>query len=162
MVNYSDLSGLYPSEANETARNIVAFYRTNYSDAQALVALFVHPDLDQVNGFANHNAEDRLKFIFDITGSLGGRLGQFAIDFGDTGFKCQFQDSWLYTQNEWHPHNDQVTSNQVGHFLTAVRLGYDRSNAFMGSLQVALSPLSNGRSLLESYEQTALKLAVGH
>ncbi len=161
-VNRVDPSGLYPSGAEETALNIIEYYRANLSDAEALGALFIHPELNQVRGFANHNAKDRLDFILDITDSLGGYLGQFAIDFGDTGFKCGFQDSWLYIENGWDPHNGRVTSNQVGHFLTAVRLGYDRSHTFMGSLQIALGPLSEGQSLLESYAETALKLAVGH
>ena len=45
-------------------------------------------------------------------------MGNFAGDFGESGFQTEFQDGYLYEQY-WGGQTDQV-----GHFLTAVGGGY--------------------------------------
>lgn len=60
-------------------------------------------------------AQERLEFILWMTHS--GTRVHFTNDFGfsDTGFNPAYQDSAIW----------RSSSNQVGHFLTAVHLGYD-------------------------------------
>jgi RHS repeat-associated protein len=59
-------------------------------------------------------AAERLDFVLWATSSEEGSPLHFGIQFRDTGFAPEFQDHQLWPDS----------SNQVGHFLTAVHLAY--------------------------------------
>jgi hypothetical protein len=90
---------------------------TLVSDVERLVGMF--------GGSKTIPATTALERVLAYTQSPGlkGRFGvQFGAEFGDTGFREEFRDSHLYAE-QWGM--SYLDSNQVGHFLTAVRLGYN-------------------------------------
>lgn len=80
------------------------------TDANALIAAFTTDTLP------NQTASGRLETILESTSSIAGN---FNGDFGENGFMTELQDGYLYDQY-WGGSTDQV-----GHFLTAVNGGYN-------------------------------------
>ncbi len=79
------------------------------TDADALVTMFTTDNLP------GNTPTERLNVILDATSN--GPFVHFEIDFGDSGFKDELRDPWPDT-----------SGNQVGHFLTAVDIGYNADN----------------------------------
>jgi hypothetical protein len=183
---FTDPTGLSFQEAKDLAKQLVSFYSTYHSAVEALIQLFENPLLLQYPE-AGQTASTRLEFVLDITAQSIGTVdlgAQFALDFGapfgDTGLRCELQDSYLYgllggtgTSNEYadrSPGNWKRATpgtNQIGHFLTAVRLAYDPYflNYFVA---VGATPGTfPARDMLgipyyEPTETAAIKLIVGH
>jgi RHS repeat-associated protein len=96
------------------------------------------------------SAAERLEFVLDYT--TDPKLGTpFGKTFNDLDFNSQFQDPWKGESN-----------NQVGHFLTAVGLGYATSTYVRAfSTEAGLYKASPDIGSL-SDEEVALRLIVGH
>jgi hypothetical protein len=142
---------------------------------EALARLFLDEQLGKT-----HSARDRLELVLDFTNQrIGGfDLGlQMAIRFQErpcgSGLRSEFEDTWLYEKFKWA---NPANANQIGHFLIAVRLGYDPS--FVGPRggtpiaridEVDLS-LGSGNAFHlylgapsdEPFDVTAKRMIVGH
>jgi len=129
------------------------------NDAEALARMFEDPRI-----FDDHTLAGRLDVVLTATEHplvTGARTG---IEFSDVGFKEEYRD----------PHPE--SRNQVGHFLTAVGLGFDPGQVERGfSVMPKLGLLDETtgfttvpmRTLLAapfsmSSEEVALRLIVGH
>jgi hypothetical protein len=93
----------------------------------------------------------------------------FEIDFSTCGLQERFNDEWLY-RKYWNQNpDDPDTANQVGHFLTAVRLGYDPT-FLIPLITLQASALTTPPGIpswgplfpLEDIDVTARRLIVGH
>jgi hypothetical protein len=105
--------------------------------AQALAAMFESTDISDDGTVAG-----RLEAILAATeGPFPG--AHFAIPFDDSGFREEFQDPW------------PDSSNQVGHFLTAVNLSYNP--AVVRGLRFLLDAPDSMPD-----EAVALRLVIGH
>jgi RHS repeat-associated protein len=98
----------------------------------ALIRLFETDELDNYDPPAGNTAQARLELVLEATLSAafakkaGLDLGiHFDIDFTTCELRGEFNDEWLYTKYWNQNPDDPNVANQVGHFLTAVRLGYD-------------------------------------
>jgi hypothetical protein len=100
---------------------------------------------------------------------------QFGIDFGKLGIRMELQDAELYDQLgwKWHDKDKDIQTNQIGHFLTAVKLGYNPE--FLDDLiympgppdGVPSIPIYYKRLFLaisrgDDVETAAIKLIIGH
>jgi hypothetical protein len=146
----------------EVAYFVVQDYKDE-SAVEALAQLFIDPRMDMLPKWLVGDAVDkRLEFIFDFTDSSPTALidtgVQFAFDFGELGFCEELQDAPLYDQLGWkYDAKKGGRSNQIGHFLTAARLGYDPS--FLDN------PVARWLLGIPKDEDTsiaAIKLIVGH
>lgn len=123
------------ADAEQCATQIIDYYIEQGMPAEALAQLFEHPDLLRY-ATAGDDPESRLEFILRITqgtpeipAPLPQPPGvQFGFDFGNTDadFAEYLQDG-LYYQDLLLWQRDQPGTNQVGHFLTAVKAAYDPS-----------------------------------
>jgi RHS repeat-associated protein len=95
-----------PARVQPTIYDIKA---SSPTDADALVTMFTS---DKIPG---NTPVERLNVILDATSN--GPFTHFAIPFGDSGFKNELRDPW-----------PDDSGNQVGHFLTAVDIGYNLDN----------------------------------
>ncbi len=112
---------------------------TSATDAQALAAMFREAKED------DGTATGRLNTVLTHTAHWLIPGLQTGGGFGDTGFRAEFQDSSIWPSS----------GNQVGHFLTAVRLGHDPG--FLDNWQQRYILDSD-----EDVETMALRLIVGH
>jgi RHS repeat-associated protein len=157
-----------PSEQQETINYIV---RKALTGMDALIELF-ETDLLPETQPSKTTAQVRLELVLEATNrriELPGGISidagiHFKIDFCNYGLREEFRDDWLYLKY-WH--QNPWVSNQIGHFLTAVRLGYDPSflAAESGlSARAARQWLGRpqGISSDESLDTTAKRLIVGH
>jgi hypothetical protein len=177
-LNFTDRSGEYSCAASVWTRNLAQLSRGYpalclksyriadlwFAQAGRTSALGVLISLFSANDFPGGDgphaaplrkadrtpAAERLEFILDYTedGKLGTPFGK---NFNDTGFNPQFQDPWK-----------GESDNQVGHFLTAVALGYDApkyvralpTKVFLSTESPSINSLSD--------DEVALRLIVGH
>jgi RHS repeat-associated protein len=133
---------------------------------EALIQLFENELLPQYRP-GKTTAQARLEFILAVTNRLvGNRIDvgiQFAIEFQqcgerpDAGLRYEFRDDWMYPAYWDQPAS---TSNQIGHFLTAVRLGYDPS--FLIPLLSRAEVVRHAAWLDEPLDMIAIRLMVGH
>jgi hypothetical protein len=136
--------------------------------------LFETDELDPYDPPASNTARARLELVLDITNDKAFLIvdigHHFAIGFTNLCLQEQYNDEELY-RRYWKQNpapGDPNVSNQVGHFLTAVHLGYNPSflaptNGLFGIFQ------SSGyvRQILgvpddEPLDVTAKRLIVGH
>jgi RHS repeat-associated protein len=173
-VTLTDYSGLQGSDGLNDIVNRIVRRDPNgrvHGGVDALIKLFESDALEPYDPPASNTARARLELVLEVTNKrlpAGLDAGiQFAIDFNTCGLLGQFNDEWLY-RKYWNqnPDNPDV-ANQVGHFLTAVRLGYNPS--FLdtsGSLPDAAASVAM-RAFLnvpsdEPIDVTAKRLIVGH
>ncbi len=154
-----NVSGYYDlcTESYSTSHKIVeGLWKTD--SLGALVRLFSHPDLPGGTGTnatryrQSHlsAAAERLEFILDLTRKRT-TPAQFGVTFNDSGFAKQFQDPW-----------PDSSGNQVGHFLTAVSMGYDAAYAVRDwRTKLGLLGADPGIKSL-SDDEVALRLIIGH
>jgi RHS repeat-associated protein len=118
-------------------------------------------DFDECNAWlcAGLNAADRLDFVLDYTQGFAtnvpapGFPAQFRINFGgDDGLAEELRDSKYY--ETWGG-----TTNQPGHFLTAVALAYRGPGRFSHLL---FWPRQDTEPFLTTDDRIALGLIVGH
>ena len=93
------------------------------------------------------SAANRVDQVFNETRSRGPftQFGGVGGIRGDSGFQTQFQDDHLYGEL-WEI--EQPASRQVGHFLTAVRMGYEQGSLirwFLKYLIIRHEQASDGR-----------------
>jgi len=165
-INFFDPSGYVPVPPSATEpslreiRETIEYIISSSSDsATALIDLFETnrlPDTSPYSGLTS--AQYRLEMILSATRSSFNV--HFAINFCDTGFREELRDQKLY-DNVW---NTPAVANQVGHFLTAVSLGYAPETSFFSSPLVR--PLFEGRPAmwkrLGDVDYIARLLIVGH
>ena len=129
------------AKVERNRRRLIDIRDNASSDAEALAQAFESDEFED-----DGTVEGRLRTILFLTKHPVISGLQTGIEFGDTGFREEYRDSNLWPSS----------SNQVGHFLTAVRLGFDPS--FLDS------PLN--RYILsagdEDVDTMALRLIVGH
>ena len=118
-LKYTDPSG--HGACTSTSCDIMWNTRSN----RATVRTTEGSALYQLIARASHGydtAKGRLDQLLDETRTLlpGNQFGGIAAQRGDYGFQSQFRDDHLYGQ-VWGI--EQPASRQVGHFLTAVKLG---------------------------------------
>jgi hypothetical protein len=106
-------------------RMIEIIRETEPDRAEALIRLFEDDELFNTWGnTAGRTCDRRLKWVLNATGSVAFLPLHFIDEFeGDCGFFEGLQDDHFYRQ-VWDP--DAPPSNQVGHFLTAVDMTYNR------------------------------------
>jgi len=137
----------------------------------ALIKLFETDELEPYDPPASNSAQARLELVLEVTNRrlpFGLDAGiHFEIDFSTCGLQERFNDEWLY-RKYWNQNPDDLdTANQVGHFLTAVRLGYDPTFlvpllALEANLSVSVPQVRPLLPMDESIEVTAKRLIVGH
>jgi RHS repeat-associated protein len=169
-VRLIDPSGQQVSaEVSEIVRRIV--WIDTHHGVDALIRLFETDELDQYDPPAGNSAQARLELVLQVTNKRlprGIDAGiQFEIDFSTCGLQERFNDEWLYTKYWDQNPDDPDVANQVGHFLTAVRLGYDPTFlvpllALEGNLSVSVPQVRPLLPMDESIEVTAKRLIVGH
>jgi hypothetical protein len=116
---------------------------------------------------AGRTAADRLDFVLDFTQGLNvglpslGFPAQFNIDFGgDTGLAEEFRDSKYYKGNNQQSGIWEGSTNQPGHFLTAVALSY---RGLPKAFHLAFwSPATDPARKVSYEDRIALGLIVGH
>jgi hypothetical protein len=159
----ADPSGLQPPPGSPTAEEEVI--RTSSSNVQGLIRLF------EVDGFPGNNAKERLQWILERTAKIPGSYLQFGLfPPGDSGFCYELGDARFYTDpRAWANFVTNHESGQVGHFLTAVALGFNPEGAYYQAF--LLQSFSIGREGAPSplllpppwgAEMYALSLIVGH
>jgi hypothetical protein len=156
-----------PAKARDIIDRIV--WEDTNGGVDALIRLFETDELNSYDPPASNTARARLELVLEATNKRlsGVDFGiQFAIDFTTCGLQEQFNDEWLY-RKYWNQNpDDPDVANQVGHFLTAVRLGYDPSFLDPSGLIHGLLA-RRARSVLgvppdEPLDVTAKRLIVGH
>lgn len=167
---YSNIRSNYPFKKLELQELLATpsaevIAQGSSSNVLGLVRLF------EANHFPGKNAKGRLRWILDITGSprfLSIHFSLFLL--GDSGFCEELADGKFYDEGgPWHD-TDPGPTKQMGHFLTAVSLGFDPETAYDNvsflfethkfetsspSEQLNYSPPVNA-------EEFALNLIVGH
>lgn len=138
---------------NDRNRNVITGLRAESSneDVEALARMF---EDSRILGTKSPNGRmDAVLAAMERPDVPGSKTGVF---FGDEGFYgdqrkngCGFRDP--------HP----KSRNQVGHFLTAVGLGYDPDQIYRTKWGVSLSALL-GVSAGDSSQAVAIRLIVGH
>jgi RHS repeat-associated protein len=129
-----DPTGLTRITTGDSVLEIVdQIIRDAPNGTEALIQLFENELLPQCRP-GKTTAQARLEFILAVTNMLlpgGIDAGlHFAIEFQQcgerpgAGLRYEFRDDWMYPAYWDQPAS---ASNQIGHFLTAVRLGYDPS-----------------------------------
>ena len=130
-VRLTDPNGQQVSAAaDKIIKRIV--WEDTYGGVDALIRLFETDELDSHDPPASNTAQARLELVLEATLSAAFTrkvrmdLGiHFNIGFTTCGLQEEFNDEWLY-RKYWNQNpDDPNVANQVGHFLTAVRLGYD-------------------------------------
>ncbi len=143
--------------ADAVANEIIA---TTPTAGEKLFQLF-EDDFSECDAWlcAGVTAADRLDFVLDYTQGVvtgvpsPGFPAQFRVDFGgDEGFAEEFRDSKHYSR--WGG-----STNQPGHFLTAVALAY-RGPGVLGNL--LFWPHQDSEPFLSSDDRIGLGLIVGH
>ena len=138
----------------------------------ALIRLF------EAGHLPGDTARDRLQWILAKTASPPGTFIQFGSLFppGDSGFCDELADGKYYAQpglpphytptDIWHTANRGDPSEQIGHFLTAVALGFNPEGAFYQTyvIDVVEEFVTVGieSKLAAIPEEHALNLIVGH
>ena len=137
----------------------------------ALIKLFETNELEPYDPPAGNSAQARLELVLEVTNKrlpFGLDAGiHFEIGFSTCGLQERFNDEWLYTKYWDQNPDDPDVANQVGHFLTAVRLGYDPTFlvpllALEANLSVSVPQVHPLLPMDESIEVTAKRLIVGH
>jgi RHS repeat-associated protein len=124
----TDPSGLQPPPPARhylnypTAEEVV---QTSSSNVLGLIRLF------EIDHFPGNNAKERLQWILKKTTSFPGTYLQFSLfPPGDSGFCVEFADERFYTDPAyWAEFVTKHESPQIGHFLTAVALGFNPEGA---------------------------------
>ena len=130
-INFSDPTGhaecasqdcglvWHPANGNVMVRNV------NTSSLYQLIQRFAR---------SGNSAARQLSRVLAETGSPGGKIGNLTAmgqfegiggTKGDSGFQTEFQDDYLYA-NLWNINTP--ASRQVGHFLSAVKMGFDQDS----------------------------------
>jgi RHS repeat-associated protein len=158
-----------PAKARDIIDRIV--WEDTNGGVDALIRLFETDELNSYDPPASNTARARLELVLEATNRrLPGGIDagiQFAIDFTTCGLQGQFNDEWLY-RKYWNQNpDDPNVANQVGHFLTAVRLGYDPTFLVpLITLEIGMFvTIPEVRPLLpmdESIAVTAKRLIIGH
>jgi hypothetical protein len=104
---------------------------------EALARLFIDKQI-----LDDGTARGRLRAILAATERPQAPGMHTAIPFGMSGFRVEFEDPW------------ESSKNQVGHFLTAVRLSFDAR-----FLSIPIYPLLLGGF---GHDDMALRLIIGH
>jgi RHS repeat-associated protein len=140
----------------------------------SLIKLFETDELNPYDPPASNTARARLELVLNITNkpTAGVDVGnQFAIDFTTCGLREEYNDEWLYRRYWKQNPDDPNVGNQVGHFLTAVHLGYNPSflalDNSLGGIRSLFQPSLYARQILnvptdEPLDVTAKRLIVGH
>jgi hypothetical protein len=170
-------------EAERVGDCLVSLYRETHSDVDAVIQLFRSPSLSPWAEHIGEGAKERLEFVLRFTenrilGALAkGRLphppgSHFRIPFKDSGFSPELADGWLHF-DVW---GLDAAGNQVGHFLTALHLGYTPKEVvrnwanwlfLIGSELIDLLREGELDDLIATFrdgsiEEQALRLIVGH
>ena len=99
--------------------------RESSSNVLALIRLF------EVDGFPGDDAKGRLQWILIRTASFRGSYLQFAwFPPGDAGFCDELADERFYTDERYWGEWTGEETRQMGHFLTAVALGFNPEGAY--------------------------------
>ncbi len=108
---------------------------------EAMVHLFENENLP------GETAQERLDFILDVTSSSSKNPVHFngVIPQDDSGFRSEVQDGHIWPGS----------SRQVGHFLTAVRMGYEEDRPFYYEAAAVGHELSADGTILNDALQTA-------
>jgi RHS repeat-associated protein len=125
-VNRIDPSGLLDPISLLAYNRAKAIIDNAGSNVDALIQLF------EANDLPGGSSADRLQWILEITTSLvRGSYLQFALfPPGDAGFCDELADERFYTgEGEWSGWTGEET-RQMGHFLTAVALGFNPEGAY--------------------------------
>jgi RHS repeat-associated protein len=133
-VRLRDATGMAPTTAQDQAQFVQIFNETNSTDqknahARTLVTAFRDEKL------SGQTAVERFKAVLDLTSNstmfpthfneetirkIGTESGAKPVE-GDRGFRAELRDSVQYgTAKTMHP----LSSDQIGHFLTAADIGY--------------------------------------
>jgi RHS repeat-associated protein len=137
--------------------------RGSPSNVLGLIRLF------EADYFPGKDAKERLRWILNQTGSprfLSMQFGLFQADA--TGFCQELSDAPFYQAKEiWGRYVGPDTA-QMGHFLTAISLGFDPETAYytapiFDAYRVLSTPyIMSGNPPVPTPEEHALNLIVGH
>jgi hypothetical protein len=97
----------------------------NDNGALALVRSFEDAELYSLWGdHSGRTSSSRLEWLLEATSDSWWKPTHFALKFGsDKCFREEFRDSQFYPF--WYGPDVEGTSNQVGHFLTAIDMAYN-------------------------------------
>jgi hypothetical protein len=124
----------------QTQDAIAEIQASSPTDAAALTTMLSSEDV-----LPGNTPTERLKVVLNATSNKDFR--HFAIEFDDTGFKEELRDGYLWPSSD----------NQVGHFLTAVDVGYNQANT-MGLIAVVGHELYGDKRPESTMAQIALGL----